>query len=186
MGWSSREWTGFLLRASGPLTDAATSATMRRSLHAAADPRRCLGVALRDSLSGPEPPGDSPVPPVRRALRRGEGAVGGEVRETARLLARFRRRAGATGARSTGTGARRNKVNKAVIVAGGWLPRGQRVSVEGGLYHVYNRFARGESVFADPEEAIEFVEPAWVAPNRHQIQIEAGPVGSEMTVIGDR
>jgi hypothetical protein len=32
------------------------------------------------------------------------------------------------------------------------------VFVEGGLYHVSNRFARGESVFADPEEAIEFVE----------------------------
>jgi len=38
------------------------------------------------------------------------------------------------------------------------LPRSLRVFVEGGLYHVYNRFARGESVFADPEEAIEFVE----------------------------
>ena len=30
--------------------------------------------------------------------------------------------------------------------------------VEGGLYHVYNRFARGEDVFADPEEAVEFSE----------------------------
>jgi len=30
--------------------------------------------------------------------------------------------------------------------------------VEGGLYHVYNRFARGEDVFADPEEAAEFAE----------------------------
>jgi putative transposase len=38
------------------------------------------------------------------------------------------------------------------------VPRNLRVFVEGGLYHVYNRFARGESVFADPEEAIEFVE----------------------------
>jgi hypothetical protein len=32
------------------------------------------------------------------------------------------------------------------------------VVIEGGLYHVYNRFARGEDVFADPEEAIEFVD----------------------------
>jgi REP element-mobilizing transposase RayT len=32
------------------------------------------------------------------------------------------------------------------------------VLVEGGLYHVYNRFASGEDVFSDPEEAIEFVE----------------------------
>jgi hypothetical protein len=38
------------------------------------------------------------------------------------------------------------------------MPRNPRVFVEGGLYHVYNRFARGEGVFADPEEAVEFVE----------------------------
>ena len=38
------------------------------------------------------------------------------------------------------------------------MPRSLRVFVEGGLYHVYNRFARGESVFADSEEAIDFVE----------------------------
>jgi putative transposase len=38
------------------------------------------------------------------------------------------------------------------------VPRSLRVFVEGGLYHVYNRFARGESVFSDREEAIEFVE----------------------------
>ena len=30
--------------------------------------------------------------------------------------------------------------------------------IEGGLYHVYKRFARGEDVFADPEEAVEFAE----------------------------
>ena len=38
------------------------------------------------------------------------------------------------------------------------MPRGRRVMVEGGLYNVYNRFARGEGVFADPEEAVEFAE----------------------------
>ena len=38
------------------------------------------------------------------------------------------------------------------------MPRGRRVLVEGGLYHVYNRFARGEGVFVDPEEAVEFSE----------------------------
>jgi len=37
------------------------------------------------------------------------------------------------------------------------MPRGRRVLVEGGLYHVYNRFARGEDVFADPEEAVDFL-----------------------------
>jgi hypothetical protein len=28
------------------------------------------------------------------------------------------------------------------------MPRALRVLIEGGLYHVYNRFARGEEVFA--------------------------------------
>jgi len=34
----------------------------------------------------------------------------------------------------------------------------RREMIEGGLYHVYNRFARGEEIFADPEEAIAFVD----------------------------
>jgi len=38
------------------------------------------------------------------------------------------------------------------------MPRRPRVFVEGGLYHVYNRFACGEGVFVDPEEAREFVD----------------------------
>ncbi len=38
------------------------------------------------------------------------------------------------------------------------MPRGRRVLVEGGLYHVYNRFARGENVFGDVNEAVEFAE----------------------------
>lgn len=38
------------------------------------------------------------------------------------------------------------------------MPRRRQVLVEGGLYHVYNRFARGEGVFADSEEAVEFTE----------------------------
>lgn len=38
------------------------------------------------------------------------------------------------------------------------MPRRPRVIIEGGLYHVYNRFARGEEIFSDPEEAIEFLE----------------------------
>ena len=38
------------------------------------------------------------------------------------------------------------------------MVRGRRVMVEGGLYHVYNRFARGEGVFSDPAEAVEFAE----------------------------
>ena len=38
------------------------------------------------------------------------------------------------------------------------MPRTPRVFVEGGIYHVYNRFASGEDVFADPEAAQDFVE----------------------------
>jgi hypothetical protein len=38
------------------------------------------------------------------------------------------------------------------------MPRAPRILIEGGLYHVYNRFARGEEVFADPEEAISFLD----------------------------
>ena len=38
------------------------------------------------------------------------------------------------------------------------MPRAPRSLVEGGLYHVYNRFARGEAVFADLDEARRFVE----------------------------
>jgi REP element-mobilizing transposase RayT len=38
------------------------------------------------------------------------------------------------------------------------MVRRARVEVEGGLYHVYNRVASGEPIFADPEEAVEFIE----------------------------
>ena len=38
------------------------------------------------------------------------------------------------------------------------MPRRPRVFVEGGLYHVYNRFVSGEGVFSDPEEAKAFVD----------------------------
>ena len=38
------------------------------------------------------------------------------------------------------------------------MVRRPRVVVEGGLYHVYNRIASGEPVFADPEESIDFID----------------------------
>jgi len=38
------------------------------------------------------------------------------------------------------------------------MPRMPRVFVEGGIYHVYNRFASGEAVFGDPDAAMEFIE----------------------------
>jgi REP element-mobilizing transposase RayT len=38
------------------------------------------------------------------------------------------------------------------------MPRLDRVFVEGGVYHVYNRIGRGERVFDSAEEATCFVE----------------------------
>ena len=38
------------------------------------------------------------------------------------------------------------------------MVRRPRIEIEGGLYHVYNRFSSGEAIFADPNEAIDFVE----------------------------
>ncbi len=38
------------------------------------------------------------------------------------------------------------------------MPRALRVQIEGGLGHAYNRFARGEEAYADPSEAVEFIE----------------------------
>ena len=38
------------------------------------------------------------------------------------------------------------------------MGRKPRVFVAGGVYHVNNRFASGETIFSDPNEAVEFVE----------------------------
>jgi len=70
------------------------------------------------------------------------------------------------------------------------MPRRPRVFVEGGIYHVYNRFARGAELFADSEEAIEFLEIlrkardrdgltvfAWaLMSNHYHMAVRAGPV----------
>ena len=53
------------------------------------------------------------------------------------------------------------------------MPRALRVLIEGGLYHVYNRFARGEEVFANPEEAIEFLELLRDLKKRDDLQVFA-------------
>jgi REP element-mobilizing transposase RayT len=46
------------------------------------------------------------------------------------------------------------------------MPRQHRNLLEGGLYHVYNRFSSGEEIFATPEEAARFVELVRVAKRR--------------------
>ena len=86
MGWSSREWTGFLLRAAGRLTDAPPSATMRRTVRAAAHVKSRCGLRLPCRLPGAFASRHAPVSPLRYALRRGEGAVGGAVRAAVRVF----------------------------------------------------------------------------------------------------
>jgi len=38
------------------------------------------------------------------------------------------------------------------------MARKPRIVVQGGVYHVYNRIASGEAIFADPDEADELIE----------------------------
>jgi hypothetical protein len=51
------------------------------------------------------------------------------------------------------------------------MPRAPRILIEGGLYHVYNRFARGEGIFAEPEESIEFLELLRDLKKRDRFQV---------------
>ncbi len=53
------------------------------------------------------------------------------------------------------------------------MPRAPRILIEGGLYHVYNRFARGEEVFGDPEEAISFLDLLRELKERDDLQVLA-------------
>ncbi len=76
------------------------------------------------------------------------------------------------------------------------MPRRPRVFVEGAIYHVYNRFARGAELFADPEEAIEFIEIlrkardrdglkilAWcLMSNHYHLALRTGPVPLARTI----
>jgi len=76
------------------------------------------------------------------------------------------------------------------------MPRRPRVFVEGGIYHVYNRFARGAEIFAEPEGAIEFIEIlrnardrdnlrtyAWTLMSSHfHLAVRTGPVPLSRTM----
>lgn len=53
------------------------------------------------------------------------------------------------------------------------IPRAPRILIEGGLCHVYNRFARGEDVFTDPEEAITFLNLLRELKKRDDLQVFA-------------
>jgi putative transposase len=76
------------------------------------------------------------------------------------------------------------------------MPRRPRVFVEGGIYHVYNPFARGSELFSEPEEANAFLEIlrkardrdglriyAWtLMSNHHHMAVRAGPVSLSRTM----
>lgn len=53
------------------------------------------------------------------------------------------------------------------------MPRRPRVFVEGGIYHIYNRLARGAELFSEPEEAVEFLEIVRKARDRDGLTILA-------------
>jgi hypothetical protein len=53
------------------------------------------------------------------------------------------------------------------------VPRRSRVFIEGGIYHVYNRFARGADLFFEPEEAIQFLEFLRKARDRDGLSVLA-------------
>ena len=53
------------------------------------------------------------------------------------------------------------------------MPRAPRILIVGGLYHVYNRFARGEEAFANPEEAISFLDLLRELKQRDDLQVLA-------------
>ena len=59
------------------------------------------------------------------------------------------------------------------------MPRRPRIIIELGFSHVYNRFARGESVFGDPEEAIAFVDLLQDVKQRDGLTILAWAVLSD-------
>ena len=53
------------------------------------------------------------------------------------------------------------------------MPRRPRVFVEGGIYHVYNRFARGAELFSESEEAVEFIGILRKARDRDDLRVYA-------------
>jgi len=82
------------------------------------------------------------------------------------------------------------------------MARKPRVFVEGGTYHVYNRIASGETIFANPERALELIELlrlvkerdgwtvfAWCVMSNHYrlaIRSSAVPISSGMHTLQGR
>ncbi len=53
------------------------------------------------------------------------------------------------------------------------MPRPARVFVEGGVYHVYNRIARGEDRFRDERDAERFVDLLREVKQRDELTVFA-------------
>ena len=53
------------------------------------------------------------------------------------------------------------------------MPRKPRIVVEGGLYHVYNRFARGAAIFDEGDEAERFLDLLRMVRDRDEITVLA-------------
>jgi putative transposase len=76
------------------------------------------------------------------------------------------------------------------------MPRRPRIFVEGGIYHVYNRFARGAGVLREGDEAERFLDLlrktrdrdgltifAWaLMSNHYHLALRSGPVPLSRTV----
>jgi len=53
------------------------------------------------------------------------------------------------------------------------MPRRPRVFLEGGICHVYNRFARGAEIFREGDEAQRFLELLHTARDRDRLTVFA-------------
>ena len=76
------------------------------------------------------------------------------------------------------------------------MPRKPRIFIEGGIYHVYNRFARGAEIFSEGDEAERFFDLlkkaksrdgltvfAWcLMSNHYHLALRAGPVPLPRTI----
>jgi len=76
------------------------------------------------------------------------------------------------------------------------MPRRPRIFVEGGIFHVYNRFARGTEIFLEGDEAEHFLDLlrkardrdgltifAWaLMSNHYHLALRAGPVPLSRTI----
>mgnify|MGYP001554346627 CR=1 FL=1 len=67
------------------------------------------------------------------------------------------------------------------------MPRRPRVFIEGGIFHVYNRFARGAEIFSQEDEARHFLGLLREVKRRDELVVFAcRNMGSDVCVLGGR